>query len=827
MRLVPKKTTGPIIAAVLALAPTSITLGNSQRHWSGNGTLWTSTTDWVGGVLPAVGDDAIVEQGPLVQNQSLGLALWNIETLEIGSINDLTISGTQLGFTLPGSPFFTPGIILESSFGHGTASGIALMTMGVIPLQTNVTFNVIARPDGARNVLEIDSEIEQSSGTDSVTITGAGIVYLENTSNSYAGGTNVTGNAILQINSDGSLGSGGNVNINNSTLRFQTGVTITSGRSYALTGSVGIDTQSSSGTINGTISGIGATLTKNGTGTLTLTNNNTYSGGTTIDAGTLVISNANGTGTGGVSVLAGATLDLDAQSVSTHNLVLNDSGVGSGGALINSSATAASWSGNISLASNTTIGGTGNITLSGLVTENVGPFALIKVGTNKLTLTGATNSWSGGTFVQAGILTIGNAGALPNATTVTLGNGTTSASLDLAGSNITVAGLATAGTGTSNTVGSSSTIANSTLTFAGGTSTFAATIQDALGIGNQTVALAISSGNLSLSGNNTYSGGTVVNGGTLSITNTSGSATGTGNVTLNGGTLIGTGAISGSVLAGTGAHTINPGDVGTTGNLTVGGLSTNANTTLAFDLDSPSGTNDLLNVAGNITLSNGTLAITSQATHGAASLGYYPVIAYSGTLTGTRDGIALPTITSNVSYTLETTKTAGVIYVHRGFVGDADDSGTVDLTDLNTVLNNLGTTTTLWTMGNFAGDPTIDLSDLNDVLNNLGTSIPSGAAVVAGSFQGKGVSQRIYELQELVWTLQDPLTSDEITEIQDYADSLGLFARITPDDPSAEPALAADFQGIPDFQPVPEPCSLALLAPLGGLLLKRRRQRSM
>ncbi len=52
--------------------------------------------------------------------------------------------------------------------------------------------------------------------------------------------------------------------------------------------------------------------------------------------------------------------------------------------------------------------------------------------------------------------------------------------------------------------------------------------------------------------------------------------------------------------------------------------------------------------------------------------------------------------------------------------GDADLSGTVDLNDLNIVLNNLGATSSAWTSGNFDGAPTIDLNDLNDVLNNLG-----------------------------------------------------------------------------------------------------------
>jgi hypothetical protein len=56
--------------------------------------------------------------------------------------------------------------------------------------------------------------------------------------------------------------------------------------------------------------------------------------------------------------------------------------------------------------------------------------------------------------------------------------------------------------------------------------------------------------------------------------------------------------------------------------------------------------------------------------------------------------------------------------------GDADADGRVDLTDLNTVLNHLGTTDDSRKDGNFDGAATIDLTDLNDVLNNLGIAAP-------------------------------------------------------------------------------------------------------
>ncbi len=65
------------------------------------------------------------------------------------------------------------------------------------------------------------------------------------------------------------------------------------------------------------------------------------------------------------------------------------------------------------------------------------------------------------------------------------------------------------------------------------------------------------------------------------------------------------------------------------------------------------------------------------------------------------------------------------IFVSPELLGDVNADGSVDLTDLSTVLNNFGATTLAWTSGNFDGAPTIDLTDLSDVLNNFGASNPN------------------------------------------------------------------------------------------------------
>jgi T5SS/PEP-CTERM-associated repeat protein len=64
-------------------------------------------------------------------------------------------------------------------------------------------------------------------------------------------------------------------------------------------------------------------------------------------------------------------------------------------------------------------------------------------------------------------------------------------------------------------------------------------------------------------------------------------------------------------------------------------------------------------------------------------------------------------------------------------LGDANADGIVNLTDLNTVLTHLGSTTPAWTSGNFDGSTTIDLTDLNTVLNNLGLTYANSSAITS------------------------------------------------------------------------------------------------
>lgn len=138
----------------------------------------------------------------------------------------------------------------------------------------------------------------------------AGRVVLSGT-NSYSGGTNLNG-GILAVASDGNLGTGG-LTFNSGTLEALTvGGGITSAKTVLLNGGGGtfLSDPGTVSTLSATISGVGS-LTKTGTGSLFITGTGTYSGGTVITGGALVIGNGGPTGSIVGNVLNNGVLSFE------------------------------------------------------------------------------------------------------------------------------------------------------------------------------------------------------------------------------------------------------------------------------------------------------------------------------------------------------------------------------------------------------------------------------------------------------------------------------------------------------------------------------------
>ncbi len=159
-----------------------------------------------------------------------------------------------------------------------------------------------------------------AGGSASLTKTGTGTVTLS-AANTYGGSTNVNAGT-LTIGAGGNISNSNALNVGGGTLDVGTNnisigpVTLTSGNingTAVLPALPGIITAPSyavqSGIIGARISGGSSPLTKDGSGTVTLRGANSYGGGTTVNAGTLVSANSSALSTGTIT-LNGGTLQV-------------------------------------------------------------------------------------------------------------------------------------------------------------------------------------------------------------------------------------------------------------------------------------------------------------------------------------------------------------------------------------------------------------------------------------------------------------------------------------------------------------------------------------
>ncbi len=146
-------------------------------------------------------------------------------------------------------------------------------------------------------------------------------------------------------------------------------------------------------------------LAQAGIGSLTLAGSDSYTGTTTVSAGTLILANPSALGSSNpTTVLAGAGLDIDAVDAGSgsQTISLNGGGVEGTGALTGTGTSR--FEGTVSLQSPTSIGGTGTLTL-------VGPLlaagqSLAKVGPGTLVLAPGVGSAGSPTTIDEGVLEV-------------------------------------------------------------------------------------------------------------------------------------------------------------------------------------------------------------------------------------------------------------------------------------------------------------------------------------------------------------------------------------------------------------------------------------
>ena len=450
---------------------------------------------------------------------------------------------------IDGSTAFTKsgdGTLLSS--GANTYTGDTIISAGTLQLgAAAVIANASAvTVNGTFDLNDYNETISDLSGSGTVDLGSATLTTIQYNSTTYSGGitgtgslkkygggvltlsgsTDFTGGITIQV---GTLQLGANnvigdtnpitfadtdIFIHKATLDLNdysdTVGTITANYTDAkiLLGSGGLTINQANGadtSFKGIISETG-TFTKSGAGALTLTNSNTYTGLTTITAGTLTLDQAGTTTTGQVIkdtnavIVNGGTLDLADDTETVGALTLTDGSLtGTGNTIVGTSYTLNTGDGDTFTAS-AILGGSANLTKS-------------EAGT---TILSGANTYTGTTTVSGGILSV--SGSL---TSVSINN---SATLTVSGALNDLTQITNTGqynvqeSDTIKTVSGSGNIAISatkTLTTGdNGDDTISGVIS---GAGSLT---KVGTGTLTLSTNNTYTGATTISAGSVKVTGT-------------------------------------------------------------------------------------------------------------------------------------------------------------------------------------------------------------------------------------------------------------------------------------------------------------------
>jgi autotransporter-associated beta strand protein len=343
----------------------ALTAFSSSTFTPGTGTVELTATNTLPSSIFTSFNNLIISGG----TTTTGVALTAVASLTVKSASTFSVGHAVTASTvsLEGSCAVTGGIISGTGTltlgGNVTVTDNAGGTAGATiscPVALGATRTITVADDGTdANDLTMSGVV---SGTGfGVTKNGAGTLYLSGL-NTYTGAVTISAgtllaNTVANASSNSSLGTGGGTAAiligGSGTLAYNgsgnssgraitltgTGATIDASGSGALTLSGGIAgntfnvvlTGTGTATQSGVIATTTGTLTKNGTGTWILSGSNTYTGTSTVSAGTLVLNNtaALGATSNSFVVSSGAKADI-VSNVTVGSLTLNDLGTSSG-----------------------------------------------------------------------------------------------------------------------------------------------------------------------------------------------------------------------------------------------------------------------------------------------------------------------------------------------------------------------------------------------------------------------------------------------------------------------------------------------------------------
>jgi len=676
-------------AEALTLNGTGIGGTGVLRSISGNNT-------WQGTVTLASDARINSDAGTLTFNTAANSINGTVQNLTLGGVGNGTVGGT---ITTGTGTLTKDGAGTWTLTGANTYTGATTVSAGVLNIQNAAALGTVAGGVSVTSGAALQIQNNIAVGAEALTLNGTGIASDGALRNIL--GTNTYGGAVT-------LGSATRINSDAGTLTLSGAIT---GAGIALTVGGSGDT-----VLGGNIGTTTGTVTKDGAGTLSLGGVNTYTGGTTISAGTLKVTSPTGLGasSSAASLTAGAVLDLSGTLMTNTNaLTLNGTGISSGGALINSSGVAGTYAGLITLGSDSsimarngniaitnagTITGAYGLTLGGALYGNIasviGTSTLTKQDAGTWTLS-AANTYTGLTTVSGGILTYAVNNAISTGAVTVNGAGAVLAM----GAFSDSVGAVTLTAGDITGSGTLTSTSGFTMNNAGATSVSAI-------LGGAVALDKSGAGTLTLSGANTYTGATTVSAGALQLdgSTASGSTVAIG----TSGTLTGTGTVNGNAT------------------LTGGGIINKSSGAIAGTLGVTGGNwNGAGSVTGAATSSSGVFTIGSGANLTATG----GLNVTGGTIAA---GNSTSTITGSVNYTSNSSSS---------FQGKIAGSSTV-------TLNNAAATLTLGTA----------LSPVTQAYTGA-TNVTAGTMVVNGTLQSGGVTVS-------GGTLKGNITAGGITSIQ-------------------------------------------------------------
>jgi autotransporter-associated beta strand protein len=288
-----------------------------------------------------------------------------------------------------------------------------------------------------------------------------------------------------------------------------------------------LDTNGQNVTLASALTSSGGSVTKLGSGTLVLSGSNSFNGALTISGGIVSLANnAAVAGSSGINLGAGTGLSYTGAAATIDR---NISVTGGTGTLRNTGGATLALSGNLSKNGTVLSFAGGSFSITGVISGASANSDLIVDGA--VVALNNTNTYNGPTYLRnAGALAANVAGAMPTSSRSAVimdDTGTGSSALTHAASQQIASLTGAASSSVSLAAETSLTIGDST-----GNTTFAGVISGSGGL------IKDGASTQTLSGANTYTGGTTISAGTLDVNGAAGSLTATSAVNISGGTLL-------------------------------------------------------------------------------------------------------------------------------------------------------------------------------------------------------------------------------------------------------------------------------------------------